>query len=123
MVLRPRFNLFTGAIGPAGRPPVRVIVRLEKALIIALQLVIEHDATHARARFVEARRRCRVRAIQPRIVPQLTRLGDTGVIRLPSFAVLRTLMPYQKSLALAAERHDGRALAIEDLRRELHEPG
>src|SRR5947199_256928 len=78
---------------------------------------------HAPARFVEARRRRRVRAIQPRIVTQLTRLGDTGVIRLPCFAVLRTLMPFQERLAVAAERHDGRALAIQDLGCELYEPG
>ncbi len=90
-VLSPAANFFLIATRAAIaiRPPA--VGLLEEALILALEVVLEHHTLHARPFPRRALGGCDIRAIHLRVVHQLTSTDDSGVEGLPGLLIARAV--------------------------------
>ena len=78
-------DLFRRSIRPPRGVPVPPIVGLEEALVLPLQLVVEHDTLDARATALQPRRRGLIRTIDGRVVRHFTGLDEPRIVILSSF--------------------------------------
>src|SRR5437773_2363543 len=72
MLLRPFTNLFSRSRWPSVAVRSIAVGCLEEPLILAFELVVEDDSMNARTLVVQAVRRAEVRAIELRVMRQLT---------------------------------------------------
>jgi len=66
---------------------IAAVVRLQKSLILTLQLGVQDDSLNARSAFLEAPGGVFVRSIELRVVENLARLADAVIERLPRLPV------------------------------------
>ena len=78
---RPPRDLLRLAIGPAVAVLLATVALVEKTLVVALQLVVENDASDPTALPAEPLFCALVGAIDPGVVRQLARLPEAGVER------------------------------------------
>ena len=133
-------NLFRRSIRPAIAVGSAAIPFLKELLVLTFELVVEDDATDARALFAQALGLLKVRAIDVRVVHQLARpvygetgvacASDAGVELLPSFwllgsaAFIANITPVAKFLLHARQSqyvalHVGPAVAFEHVSSSL----
>jgi hypothetical protein len=113
---RPPLDLLGRPIGPTARVAPAAIGCLEKALIVAFQLLFEDDVADARAALRQAFGRLPIGAIEPRVVRQLARLRDTRVVRLTGLATAGPAAILEDLTTAIRERHKGRPRPTDDVR-------
>ena len=98
----PTMDLFRRSIGPSVALGLATIALLQELLVLALQLVVEDDATDEGALFAQPLGILEVGAIDLRVVHQLARPvhGETGVARTSDAGV--ELLPGLRLLGSAA---------------------
>jgi hypothetical protein len=99
----------------------RPVFCLEEPLIFALQILFEDDAADRLTPFRQAFGCLHVRAVDPGIVGQFTRLVDADVERLPVTLGARPARSFKDISPMASERHQRRPRAPDDVRNALHE--
>src|SRR5262249_27520211 len=107
----------------ASRWPPRGVVslalfRVQKALVVALQLVVEQHTLDARALALQPLGGTHIHARELRIMGSLLRLRQSPVIRLRSFVLRSVTMPLQQRLARPRQGHQSGPFAIENLGRD-----
>ena len=112
---RPLGNLVGRPIRPAIAVATAAIRRLEKALILALELFFQHDPPEARAARHEPLGGFRIRAVEMRVVRQLARFGDAGVKRLRDLAIGSATRILEHGAAHRGQRHERRACLADDM--------
>lgn len=119
VVDRPRGYLLGIPIGAAIGIRAASIRLLEKALVLALEFVVEDDAPQPAAAARQAIRGLAVGAIDLGVVLQLARLPNTCVERLPAARLARPPLALKKTAPVLRERHD--AIAVTASRHGLDE--
>jgi hypothetical protein len=110
-------------VGPFGDLPRRpigmavVVVALsvalvQPALIVALQLVVQHDAVDACAALLEARCDLAIGSIEVGVVFELARLLEPRGVLLASTSRMVATMPFEKLPAFAREGDSDVAAAV-----------
>jgi hypothetical protein len=116
---RPAFDFVRVAIRSSIAVRAAAIPLLEPLLILALELVFEHDAPDLRALVAEPLFFAQVCAIDLNIMRQLTRPAHAGVKGLLSRTVAVATMGFQEVVAACGQRQ-GALARVE--RRETHQP-
>jgi hypothetical protein len=101
----PRANLVVGAVGSAVTGLVLTIALLEEALILALQLVVQDDASHVAATAPDPFSGSFVGSVKVRVVGDLWAPGEAGIEALT--VIERAVLGGFKEIAAArGERHE-----------------
>ncbi len=96
------------SVGPAVALGSVAVVVLQERLVLALQVLFEHDAAHLGSpvmRVPEARLREPVGGEQVRVVVQFAGLADAGVERLTVLVAAGAAVGFQQVQAAVCERH------------------
>ena len=83
---RPPGNLLSPSLRASATVPTTSVRRLEKRLILALQLLLEDDPPHTHTAFAKLAGGIAVGPVHSHVVRQFARLGDAGVELLPTNA-------------------------------------
>jgi hypothetical protein len=100
----PFANLVGRPIGSSVAVVVILVALVQPTLILALELVIQHDTIHARAALQEARLGLFIRAVNLDVVFQLARPYKAGVERLTAL-VVRVSAMFEKAATCLREHH------------------
>ena len=102
----PGGDLLRRAVGSAVAVGAATVALLQEALVVALQLVVEHDAAHAPALAPEAFLRAPEGAVDLRVVGQLSRLPEARVEGLPGLVWAPQTMRLEQLATAVGEDHD-----------------
>src|SRR5262245_39328503 len=99
----------------------RAILRLQEALIFALQILFENNPSQRLAPLGQAIRSFHVRAVDPGIVSKLAGLGDADMKGLAITLRAGSSCSFEHVSPVASERYERRSRASDDVRDSLHE--
>jgi hypothetical protein len=99
----------------------RAILRLQEALILALQILFENNPAHRLAPLGQAIGGLHVRAVDPGVVSQLAGLGDADVKGLAITLRAGSSCSFEHVSTMASERDQGRSRASNNVGDGLHE--
>jgi hypothetical protein len=120
VVLRPSGNLFRRPVGSAGAVGAPSVPLLQEALVLAFELVVEHDTPDAATLVSNLRLGISTGAINLVVVGQLARLSEARVERLPRLSGVLTPIRFEEVSTSVRERHD---IVVPALQRDaLHRP-
>jgi hypothetical protein len=88
----------------------------QKALIVALELVVQDDSTYVSSTITESLARVEICAIQFRIVRELSRLHDACVEGLFGLVSVPFSMRLDNFTSTVRQRHQGRLATFDDVR-------
>jgi hypothetical protein len=123
MVACPPIDLMYERIDFVFCPPTFAMEVLEKPLIISLQFVIQDDPMNTAAARLHAVGGVKVRAIQTRIVRQLSRLDQAGIKRLLAHLPRRSAVRLEQVAPTFGERDKRLPLSPDQMRHGAHETG
>jgi hypothetical protein len=91
---------------------IAAVVRLQKSLILTLQLGVQDDSLNTRSAFQEALGGVFVRSIELGVVEDLARLADAIVKNLTRLPVANRLKVLEQSSAFLRQRDSDGALTV-----------